>query len=255
MHLIAGPGLAHSGGMETLGWIKAGLCGAMAMGALFHSESLQSAVSEEQEYLRIPLQAEVQLNHAREVLGASEMLSAKWRTADFARLLNQKIESELSPRNRFLAPVIAGSVLKAALQHDMDPLFLLAMIKTESRFNPNARGRHGEIGLMQIKPRTAQWMAVRSGLTWYGPESLNDPAVNIRLATAYLSYLRSRFKNPNLDYVSAYNMGFARVLRLRAQSVQPVIYADKVVGHYRSIRKSLADTAMSASELRVSLAD
>jgi soluble lytic murein transglycosylase len=241
--------------MKTLNMLKAGLYGAVVMSLLFHSESLQSAVSNEPEYRLIPLQMDVHMNHAREILGAGETLGASLRSLDFAELLYQKIEDELSPKNRFLAPVIASAVLKASLQYQMDPLFIMAVIKTESRFNPRARGRHGEIGLMQIKPDTAQWMAVRSGLIWYGPESLNDPAINIRLATAYLGYLRSRFDGAGRDYVSAYNMGFANVLRFKKRSVQPAIYANKVVNNYRYMNKALARAAISVPELRVSLAD
>ncbi|MFX5793561.1 transglycosylase SLT domain-containing protein, partial [Acinetobacter baumannii] len=70
----------------------------------------------------------------------------------------------------------------------------VAVIDTESSFRPNARGSHGEIGLMQLKPSTAQWIARRHGLPWWGPATLLDPAAIVRLGAAYLSDIRNRLE-------------------------------------------------------------
>ena len=42
-------------------------------------------------------------------------------------------------------------IIAAASIYDMDPALIKAVIWRESRFNPDARGAAGELGLMQIR--------------------------------------------------------------------------------------------------------
>ena len=132
------------------------------------------------------------------------------------------------------------AVFDEAHRFGFDPFFLLAVIQRESRFNPNAVGQHGEIGLMQIKPDTAQWIAERYGFPWEGPSSLYKPADNVRLATAYFDFLRRSFHSNGLRYLSAYNLGPKRtreVLRDKRRS----FYADEVVGNYIRLHTTTGD--------------
>ncbi|MGI9463773.1 MAG: lytic transglycosylase domain-containing protein, partial [Aestuariivirgaceae bacterium] len=64
-----------------------------------------------------------------------------------------------------------------------------AVITIESGYNPSARGRHGEIGLMQVKPATARM--VRS-LTGVHAGSLSVPSNNLRVGMAYLNWCYKR---------------------------------------------------------------
>ena len=57
-----------------------------------------------------------------------------------------------------------------------------AMIEIESRFRPNVKGRHGEIGLMQIKPATARLVGFRGTA-----KALYDPETNIKYGMRYLA--------------------------------------------------------------------
>ena len=41
-------------------------------------------------------------------------------------------------------------ILAAAANHNINPALIKAVIWRESKFNPNATGKRGEIGLMQI---------------------------------------------------------------------------------------------------------
>src|SRR5437899_2050163 len=59
------------------------------------------------------------------------------------------------------AELIAYTLISESNKHSLDPLFVLAVIQTESRFNPGARGKHGELGLMQILPESSSWIARR----------------------------------------------------------------------------------------------
>lgn len=133
------------------------------------------------------------------------------------------------------------AVFEEAHRFGFDPYFLLAVIQRESRFNPNAIGRHGEIGLMQIKPETAQWIAERYGFPWEGAKSLYAPASNIRLATAYFDFLRRSFHSDGLRYLSAYNLGPKRTRELLRDKKRRSFYADEVVGNYIRLHTSSND--------------
>jgi hypothetical protein len=62
---------------------------------------------------------------------------------------------------------------------------LRAQIKQESRFEPNAIGKAGEIGLTQILPSTAKKPGF--GLEGVDPETLRDPEQNIMFGAKYLA--------------------------------------------------------------------
>ena len=81
------------------------------------------------------------------------------------------------------------------------------MVNQESRFNPKARGSHGEIGLMQIKPTTALWIAHHRHMGEPTRNDLFDPCINIKVGTAYVSWLRHSFEYVSPHYISAYNLG------------------------------------------------
>src|SRR5512144_2060024 len=47
-------------------------------------------------------------------------------------------------------------ISRVAQRYGIDPALVKAVVWRESKFNPKVRGRVGEIGLMQIRPLTAQ---------------------------------------------------------------------------------------------------
>ena len=57
-----------------------------------------------------------------------------------------------------------------------------AVMWVESRHNPRATGRDGEIGIMQILPSTAKFLGFRGHIA-----QLRKPAVNIHFGTRYLA--------------------------------------------------------------------
>ncbi len=124
------------------------------------------------------------------------------------------------------------AIFEEAQRFGFDPYFLLAVVERESRFNPRAKGRHGEIGLMQIKPDTAQWISERYGFPWMGAESLYQPAHNVRLGAAYFDFLRRSFRSDGRLYLSAYNLGPKRTREVLRHRPNRSFYASEVIGNY-----------------------
>lgn len=183
------------------------------------------------------------VSHAKELLGSDYKGSLAQRLEGKRSLnvtLYNKVQNQLSAKWKGQAPLIARTVISEATKYKLDPVFVLAVIKTESKFNPLARGQFGEIGLMQVKPDTAEWIAKKYNIAWYGPKTLENPTMNIRIGLAYMNYLRSEFKGTANKYVSAYNMGPRNVRRLIAKNVEPVEYSSRIMKNYSEIYRALA---------------
>src|SRR5881296_3192481 len=52
-----------------------------------------------------------------------------------------------------------------ARNYNLDPALLAAVIYQESKFNADAKSSSGAIGLMQLRPETAEGIAIRTGGT------------------------------------------------------------------------------------------
>ena len=94
-------------------------------------------------------------------------------------------ESSLEPEteSKKVAPKTAFDSLIAnhAREQGVPVALARAVVRIESNYNPRARGRSGEIGLMQIKPQTAR------GIGFSGDASaLYDPDTNLRWGMSYL---------------------------------------------------------------------
>jgi soluble lytic murein transglycosylase len=129
--------------------------------------------------------------------------------------------------------MVQKAIIKESRRSKIDPLMIVAVIDRESGFHVRKHGTHGEIGLMQVKPRTARWIARRRGIPWTGKQQLEDPAMNIRIGTAYLAMLRDQFRTPEL-YLTAYNGGPAYLRReMRAGLLPRSFYANRVLVSYQ----------------------
>ena len=104
----------------------------------------------------------------------------------------------------------------AAGRYGVDPLLVKAVIWRESRFNPNARGTSGEIGLMQIQELAAQEWADAEHTPAFLHAHCFDPGTNTLAATFYLAKLLKRYSktdNPVPYALSDYNAGRGNVLK------------------------------------------
>lgn len=192
------------------------------------------------------------ISHAKELLGGSYKGSAAQKLEgqdDLNQLILEKVQAQLPAKFKAQARSVARTVIAESAKYGLDPIFVLAVIKTESKFNPLVVGRHGEIGLMQIKPDTAEWMARKYDLPWNGKQTLRSPSANIKIGLAYMNYLRDKFDKKALKYVSAYNMGPSNVRRLLAKNVKPAEYNSRVMKNYGEIYARMTDTPKVASHV------
>jgi len=77
-----------------------------------------------------------------------------------------------------------------------------AVVTVESRFNPHARGRAGEVGLMQIKPSTARAIGYKGSV-----KALYDPDTNLRWGMKYLGEAHRLGGGTTCGTILKYNAG------------------------------------------------
>jgi soluble lytic murein transglycosylase len=107
-------------------------------------------------------------------------------------------------------------ILAAARKHGVDPALVKAVVWRESRFNPNARGAKGEVGLMQIMKGTAEDWAKAERIPLFMHAQLFDPAKNTQAGAWYLRKVALRYPktdNPVPYALADYNAGRTKVLR------------------------------------------
>jgi soluble lytic murein transglycosylase len=88
----------------------------------------------------------------------------------------------------------------------IDRALVYALVKQESRFNPEATSVGGAYGLMQLMPATAARVAGDDKLA-RNPAPLKDPAINLRLGQDYVTRLLGVVNGDILHAVAAYNAG------------------------------------------------
>ncbi len=208
----------------------------MLLGIFLVSQSRNSLSQAKPKVLDLPqVNAQSQRLHAQELaplLLESSTVSDR-DALSTSHFVFEMILTSLPEANKSQARAIASAVIEEANSHGMDPIFVLAVIATESQFKINAEGYHGERGLMQILPTTAKWWAGKIGLN--EDLDLYDPIVNIRIGVSYMAQLRSKFQGRVNRYVGAYNMGSANVRKLVASKREPRIYPDRVLLQYAKL--------------------
>jgi soluble lytic murein transglycosylase len=105
-------------------------------------------------------------------------------------------------------------VEKAAVAEKIEPLFLLALAREESTFDPQIVSWAGAVGLTQLMPGTASAAHLQLGLGRLDLERLTDPALNLRLGARVLHDGLRTFKNKEPLALVAYNGGAGVAQRL-----------------------------------------
>lgn len=122
-------------------------------------------------------------------------------------------------------------IRQVARQHNIDPLFLHAIVETESAYRPTAVSHAGARGLMQIMPATGAELGLDEA-------ALFEPSRNLEAGARHLKTLQRRFGR-NLELVlGAYNAGVGAVERYGSRVppyAETKAYVGKVMGRYRAM--------------------
>jgi soluble lytic murein transglycosylase len=191
------------------------------------------------------------ITHAKELLGKSYKRSTVRKTesaTNIAEFINSSTKNLLPKAHKKMAREIASVIMRESERYGFDPIFLMAVIQNESSFNPKMKGGVGEIGLMQIKPDTAEWIAKGSKIEYSGADSLYNPSVNIRIGAAFMNKLRDQFSADSSLYLSAYNAGARKVRMMVSENNAPKIYATAVMKRYFAIYSALGANKGTQSE-------
>lgn len=104
-------------------------------------------------------------------------------------------------------------IQQAALKYNLNPLFLLSVIRQESLFDPAAISSANARGLMQIIPSTAQEIA--NQLQWppnFDLQDLERPLVSIEFGASYLARQIRLFDGDLYAALASYNGGAGNTL-------------------------------------------
>lgn len=101
-------------------------------------------------------------------------------------------------------------VLEYSEIYGVDPYLVLALIRTESAFDPEAVSSAGAIGLCQIMPETGEWLASKMGMEVYSEDMLTIPTTSIEMSCYYIDLLLDRYSDTNTA-LAAYNAGMGNV--------------------------------------------
>lgn len=102
-------------------------------------------------------------------------------------------------------------VFDSARARGLDPFFVAGLIRQESEFNPGAKSRASAYGLMQLLPATGRMLGRKEGMRAVPANLLLNPAVSIRLGTAYLRGQLDSWDGDWFRTLAAYNAGPGRV--------------------------------------------
>jgi soluble lytic murein transglycosylase len=171
--------------------------------------------------------------------GASRSLAAQ---------REERVRADIRRRAADYPSPFRDSLLTAARQHSVDPRFLLAVMRQESGFNPNAKSPAAARGLLQLTPEVAIKYARQTGMGSVSEADLYRPDVNIRLGAAYVADLFRMFPGLPEAVSASYNGGEENVVRWvrRAVHKDPGVvasevgfteskdYVNKVLANYRA---------------------
>ena len=102
-------------------------------------------------------------------------------------------------------------IIDTALENNIDPYLVFAIIRAESKYQTTAVSPLGAKGLMQIMPATGAWIAEQKGMEDFSPEMLHVPDINIQFGCWYLNSLGKQFEGQLPVVIAAYNAGRGQV--------------------------------------------
>lgn len=158
---------------------------------------------------------------------------------DFESLVLDSLPKTLRPKLARFLPM----AMKYSEKYQIDPFWVLAVMWTESHFNPHARSYVDAQGLMQIMPATGHYLSKvmnRPVSKEMALTLIKEPEINIEMGVFYLRRLLKRFRHNYRLATVAYNMGpygvSSRLKRRLPVGVKNQ-YLDRVRRSYKNLTK------------------
>lgn len=156
-------------------------------------------------------------------------------TTDNPDLQRNKIlhrESKITSRNETNS--IFNVINHTARKYGLNPELIMAVIKTESNFNPNLININDngtkDYGLMQINSGTAPGLAETLNINNFTLDMLLDPKINVEMGSYYLRTLIDGFDGNIEAALTAYNMGSRKAKKLLEENgTGKSSYSEKVL--------------------------
>ncbi|MGB7202038.1 MAG: transglycosylase SLT domain-containing protein [Pyrinomonadaceae bacterium] len=141
---------------------------------------------------------------------------------------------DLIPREQLelLYPVpFTDELLRHSATRGVDPRFVLAIIRQESRFQHDARSAAAARGLMQFIHTTTERVSNELGRVVITDDEMNDPETSILFGSYYLENLFALFPEKHEAVAAAYNGGETNVKRwlARVNSSEPDRYLPEIM--------------------------
>ena len=151
---------------------------------------------------------------------------------------------------RFPTPY-RDALVTVAKNYRLDEAWVYGLIRQESRFITEAKSRTGALGLMQLMPATARWVANKLGLKKLSSPQITDVETNLSLGTFYLRNVLDSVGDPVMA-TAGYNAGPARARRWRGDSpMEGAIYAESIPFQETRdyVKKVMANATLYATQL------
>lgn len=122
---------------------------------------------------------------------------------------------------------MAASIHDIAAQEGVHPSLAYGLVNTESTFRPAVVSQAGAVGLTQLLPSTAKWIAPE---LVQNRSQVFEEETNLRVGFRYLRYLIDKYSGDVESALTAYNRGPGTVDRILGQGGNPDNgYAGKVL--------------------------
>jgi soluble lytic murein transglycosylase len=154
---------------------------------------------------------------------------------------------------RYLMP-FREQFTAAAREHSVDPALLFGIARQESRFAPDIVSSAGAVGLMQLMPPTARWVAKQLNNADYRPSRIADVGVNTQFGAFYYKYWLDRLDRMQALATAAYNAGPGRAQAWRGGApLEGAIWVESIPFNETRdyVKKVFANTMFYAHRLNL----
>ena len=112
--------------------------------------------------------------------------------------------------NAYFYPMkYSDTIEKVAEEYQISASLIASVANAESSFKEDAVSSKGAVGIMQIMPETARWLADKMHIE-FSEDMLKDAEYNIQMGAFYISYLKEIFSNQKV-VLCAYNAGIGNI--------------------------------------------